>query len=157
MNDAGQSATIDWPQIQQVRLYCDQVKTQIPLFSLRDIPTLAYFCELTLNNKKRIVLVSGFLDERGEWLALDTAYRDFVESLHDRLHASRSRTRFRRGLTWPRLLNYALVTNLSGLALKRYLGHFALIFIPISLLLLIRHFPRRYRPDRLPQRVLPPD
>ena len=56
---------IDWPEIRQVRLYFDQVAARFPLFSL-NIPTFAYFCELTLRNRHRIVLVSGLKGREAE-------------------------------------------------------------------------------------------
>jgi hypothetical protein len=154
VNDAGRSSTIDWPQIRQVRLYWDQVATKAPLFSHLNIPTFGYFCELTLRNKNRIVIVNGVLDKQRQWLDRNAAYRDFVLLLHDRLRASRSRTRFRRGLTWPGFLHHAFGRSLWGSVWLSVPG-FSL-FMPMNWPILARHFPRRYRPDRPPQGLLPP-
>jgi hypothetical protein len=152
VNDAGRSATIDWPQIRQVRLYCDEVAAS--LFSHLRIPTFRYFCEITLRDKKRIVIVSGFLDEQRHWVGMGPPYRAFVEHLHDRLHAVRSRARFRRGLTCYGFFNYAFGTSWLRMAEIRVPG-FGLV-IPTDLPILARHLPRRYRPKRLPQDLLPP-
>jgi hypothetical protein len=143
VNDAGRSATIDWPQIRQVRLYCDEVAAS--LFSRLSIPTFRYFCEITLRNKKRIVIVSGFLDEQRHWVGMGPSYRAFVEHLHDRLHAVRSRARFRRGLTWLGFLRFFGTTLLRS-------GWWPVEGWPI----IGRHFPRCYRPKRMPQALLPP-
>ena len=154
MNEVGRSATIDWPQIRQVRLFWEQVATKAPQFSRLNIPTFGYFCELSLRNKNRIVIVSGVLDEQRQWLDRKAAYRDFVLLLHDRLRANRSRAGFRRGLTWPGFLNYAFGTSwLRGRQVS--VPGFSLL-IPADWPILARHFPRRYRPDRLPQGLLPP-
>jgi hypothetical protein len=154
VNDAGRSATIDWPQIRQVRLYCDQVVTKTPLFSHLNIPTFGYFCELTLRNRNRIVIVSGSLDEQRQWLDRDATYREFVLLLHDRLRAARSRTRFRSGRTC-----FGFLSHLFGSSWPRgaevSVPGFSLL-VPTDWPILARHFPRRYRPDRLPQRLLPP-
>lgn len=154
VNDAGRSATIDWPQIRQVRLYWDQVATKAPPFSHLNIPTFGYFCELTLRNKKRIVIASGVLDEQRQWLDRNADYRDFVLLLHDHLRANRSRARFRRGLTWPGFLNYAFATSWPRGAEVSVPG--LSLLIPTDWPILARHFPRRYRPHRLPQPLLPP-
>jgi len=146
VNDVGQSATIDWPQIRQVRLFCEQVATRAPpLLSHLNIPVFGYFCEITLRNKNRIVVVSGFLDAHRHWVDFGPSYRAFVELLHDRLHASRSRARFRRGLTWLGFLRYVF-----GITLRQSNR------LNVSLPILGWHFPRRYRPKQLPQALLPP-
>jgi len=154
VNDVGRSAMIDWPEIRQVRLYWNQVATKAPLFSHLNIPVFGYFCEITLRNKNRIVIASGVLDEQRQWLDRNAEYRDFVVRLHDRLRANRSRARFRRGLTWPGFLNYAFGTSWLGSAELSVPGFSLLILADWPIL--ARHFPRRYRPHRLPQPLLPP-
>lgn len=155
VNDAGRSAMIDWRQIRQVRLYCEQMATRAPLFSHLNIPVFGYFCEITLRNKKRIVIVSGFLDEHRHWVGFGTSYRAFVELLHDRLHASRSRTRFRRGLTWLGFLRFFGTTLLRS-AWRLKVPGFSVPMPVEGWPILGWHFPRRYRPKRLPQALLPP-
>jgi hypothetical protein len=153
-NDAGRSATIDWPLIRRVRLYCDAVDAPTPLFSRLSIPTFRYFCEITLRDKKRLVIVSGFLDEQGHWVGMGPPYRAFVEHLHDRLRANRSRARFRRGLTCYGFFNYVFGTSWPRLAEISGPGFW--LAMPTDWPILVRHSPRRYRPDRLPQNLLPP-
>jgi hypothetical protein len=126
VNDAGRSATVDWLQIRQVRLYWNQVATKAP---------------------------SGVLDEQCQWLDCNADYREFVLFLHDRLRINRSRARFRRGLTWLGFLNYAFGTSWMRGADVSVPG-FSLL-IPTDWPILARHFPRRYRPDQLPQSLLP--
>jgi hypothetical protein len=88
-----------------------------------------------------------------------------VLALHERLHAVRSRARFRAGLTWPGFLRLLILpgawlyaggifggTSWGGAAT----GAIGLLHEGTRTALL-RNLPRRYRPDRVPERVLPPE
>jgi|GEM_PF-2322111 len=82
-------------------------------------------------------------------------FRDFVSLLHQRLVPIRRRIKFRAGMSWPLFLGWLV----SGIGYSNF--SFGSMFLPLFPLLseerlaFRRNRPRRYRPDRIPDFLLP--
>ncbi|MCC8430972.1 hypothetical protein LJ725_18515 [Reyranella aquatilis] len=106
-----------------------------------------FFCELALANRQSITLSSN--------MAGRCLYRDFVELLHRRLVPHRRRIRFRGGWSWRRFAGWWLWgASQSGLSF----GSFLVPLFPLleeHRLEFRRDRPRRYRPESVPDCLLP--
>jgi hypothetical protein len=81
------------------------------------------------------------------------SYRDFVELLHERLGLTKHRTRFRAGLSCFRFLVWLFFGGAEPpLRIEAWLF---LFLVGQDRALVRRNFPRRYRPDRIPDCLLP--
>jgi hypothetical protein len=111
---------------------------------------LAFYCELKLRDGECITLIHNPLDAQDHPIRLHAAYRAFVQELHEGLRAARSRTRFRAGMNLRQLV-YECYWNSW-----KFQG-FGYVFIwPRDFSTFRRNFPRRYRPTKVPERLLPP-
>ena len=131
-------------RITQVRLFCEMTDRG----HLAGGDSFAvFFCELRLADRQNIMLSSN--------MAGRCLYRDFVRLLHQRLAPIRRRISFRGGWKWARFLGWFLVGNAYS--------HFQLGSVTVPLFPLLvedrlafrRNRPRRYRPDRIPDCLLP--
>ena len=139
MNEGGRSATLPFSRIAQIRLFCETTEGG-DLFTV-------FFCELRLRDRQTILLSSNMA---GRYL-----YRDFVQLLHQRLVPIRRRIRFRGGWKWLRFIGWVLL----GVEFSNFnFGSFIVPLFPLlsdERLAFRQNRPRRYRPDRLPDFLLP--
>ena len=132
-------------RIAGVRLYC-AMRGREPIFSNDDRP-IVHCCELRLADKRCILLSS---DLAGRYL-----FRDFVSLLHQRLVPIRRRIKFRAGLSWPRFLGWLFDYSTRA---RIEASPFIMPLFPFyaeGRLTFRRNRPRRYRPDRIPNDLLP--
>jgi hypothetical protein len=145
VNDGGRSATLPFSRIREVRLFCETTG-QTGLFSHGDFFTV-FFCELRMADRQSIMLSSNMA---GRYL-----YRDFVRILHQRLVPGRRRIKFRGGWNWRRFIGWCLW---EGCQSEFSFGSFFVPLFPLfseDRLAFRQNRPRRYRPDRLPDFLLP--
>jgi hypothetical protein len=153
VGEGGSTRAISFSEVREVRLFCT-TPGSMWLPSILPPRALAYCCALKLADKKRIVLTNLF-QEAGDWISYGRSYRAFIMSLHDHLRRTVTGVRYRAGVTWPALLFSSTWIGVA-LAKRQEEGRSSLlnpIFAPERLI----NLPRRYRPDDLPQRFLPPD
>ena len=139
MNEGGRSASLPFSRIREVRLFCETTEDG-DLFTV-------FFCELRLRDRQTILLSSNMA---GRYL-----YRDFVQLLHQRLVPLRRRIRFRGGWTWRRFIGWVLL-GVEGSHF--HVGSYIVPLFPLlsyERLAFRQNRPRRYRPDRLPDFLLP--
>jgi hypothetical protein len=143
INEGGRSNALPFSQIARVWLFCAHREKGI-ISLVYDGPTV-FCCELKFSGGKRITLTNEN--------ANDDAYRAFVELLHDRLGRTRSRPRFRAGLSCFRFLAWLFFCGPAPPV--RIEAWLFLFLLAEDRALLRRNFPRRYRPDRIPEGLLP--
>jgi len=142
-NEGGRSAALPFSQIRKVWLFCAHREKGI--VSLVDDGPTVFCCELGFSSGKRITLTSENANH--------DSYRDLIELLHERLGQTNNRTRFRAGLSCFRFLGWlSLGTPAPSLRLEAIL---LLFLLAEDRLILRRNFPRRYRPDSVPDCFLP--
>jgi hypothetical protein len=145
VNEGGRSAVLPFSRIREVRLFCE-VSEHSSFIARGDISTI-FFCELRLRDRQTLLLSSNMA---GRYL-----YRDFVQLLHQRLVPIRRRIRFRGGWSWSRFIGWVLL----GIGSSSF--HFNSYIVPLFPLLseerlaFRQNRPRRYRPDRVPDFLLP--
>ena len=82
-------------------------------------------------------------------------FRDFVSLLHQRLVPIRRRIKFRAGLSWPRFLGWLFdYSTRARIEASPYIMPL-FPFYAEGRLTFRRNRPRRYRPDRIPNDLLP--
>ena len=130
-------------RIREVRLFCE---TNGDCLLKRGDFFTVFFCELRLADRQSIKLSSNMA---GRYL-----YRDFVQLLHQRLVPIRRHIKFRGGWRWRHFLGWLLVGNADS-----YFSYGIIVpFYPLFFeerTVRRRNRPRRYRPDRVPDFLLP--
>ncbi|HQS18093.1 hypothetical protein [Reyranella sp.] len=145
MNEGGRSAVMPFSRIRGVRLFCEESERS-NYISRGDISTI-FFCELRLSDRQTILLSSNMA---GRYL-----YRDFVQLLHQRLVPIRRRIRFRGGLKCLDFIGWVLLGIWSSSF--QFNSYIVPLFPLLSeeRLAFRQNRPRRYRPDRVPNFLLP--
>ncbi len=132
-------------RIREVRLFCEEAERS-NYISRGDISTI-FFCELSLRDGQTILLSSNMA---GRYL-----YRDFVQLLHQRLVPIRHRMRFRGGLKCLDFIGWVVMGVVSS---SFHVNSYIVPLFPLlseERLAFRQNRPRRYRPDRVPNYLLP--
>jgi len=152
VNEAGPSGALPFSEIREVRLFCGGVDA-----GLFAGPAFTYCCAIRLASGDRLLLTDVFRDADSQWISYSPRYQAFVLALHEHLSASGNRIRYRAGLNWVGFLwRDAFWGNWVQVGIAESQRDRTTFLTRSFFRTLLRNWPRRYRPEKPPERFLPP-
>jgi hypothetical protein len=156
VNEAGPSGALPFSEIREVRLFCGGAEAW-PFAGPGRLPTFTYYCAIRLASGDRLLLTDVFREADGQWISYSPRYQAFILALHEYLCASGTRIRYRAGLSWVGFLwRDAFWGNWVQVGIAESQRDRTSFLTRGFFRTLFRNWPRRYRPEKPPERFLPP-